>query len=199
MKKLLVTACIIFVSGLFISCKKEKESTAGKVDQIISQQLRSELTNLGMEIFDGNTPPNMEGTITLTPNYLFKSNIQGDPPMNTAFVNYSIKVFAQTSTNDIKILGTGYGGATSEKEESNDAAISGSGNNFSIYGRHTITVGANSIIVANVYSGTLDGSQVKNLKKAFVVVDDSKGGNALLKNGAIRIFYDANKISEFIK
>lgn len=150
-----------------------------------------------MDIFEGSTPPNVEGKITLTPNLLLKSNIQGDPAGNTPFVNYLIKVYDQESSNDIKISAASYGGAGTEYEESLDAAISGNGNNFSIYGRHTITLGSNSVVIANVYSGTVEGSQIKNLKKAFIVVDDSNSGTALLKNGAIRIFFDGNRTSDF--
>lgn len=199
MKKSIVALCILFFSCVLISCKKEKGSGEEKVDQIISQKWISELSKMGMDIYDGGAPPDLEGTITLTPNLLSKSNVQGDPPANTPFVNYSIKLYDQTGSNDIKILSTGYGGATTEKEESEFAAVTGKGNGFSVYGRTTVTVGSNSVVVAIVYSGTIEGNQVKNLKRAFVVVDDSKSGGVLLKNGSIRIFYDGNKTSDFIK
>lgn len=197
MKLSIAFVSLLIYSSILTSCKKNDEPGNEKIDQIISTQWRGELKDLGMDIFEGNTPPDVVGKITLTPNLLMKSNISGDPAVNTQFVNYLIRVYDQTSSNDIKISATSYGGQGTEYEESLDAAISGSGNNFSIYGRHIITLGSNSVVVANVYSGTVDGTQITNLKKAFVVVDDSNSGTALLKNGSIRIFFDGNRTSDF--
>ena len=197
MKRNLIFLLLLTPSVFFISCKKEKKSDSDKLNTIISMEHRSTIKNLGMELYDGDTPPNIVGSVYMTPNYLLKSNITGDPAPNTQFVHYTIKFYDQNASNSVKFSGVGSGGASSEREESQSGVVTGSGNKFTAYGRSTVTVGANSIVIAYVYSGIIDGEIIKDFKKALVVVDDSKGGTALLKNGQSRVFFDANRTSEF--
>ena len=198
MKRNLIFLLLITTSILFVSCKKENKSDSTNLNGVISAEHRSTLANLGMDLYEGENPPNIVGSIYMTPNYLLKSNITGDPQPNTQFVHYTIKFYDQNSSgNTVKFSGVGTGGSSSEREESQSGIVTGSGNKFTVYGRSTVTLGANSIVVAYVYSGIIEGENIKNFKKALVVVDDTKGGNNLLKNGQIRVFYDANKTSEF--
>lgn len=200
MKRNLTFLLLVMTSIFFISCKKEKKSGSDKLNSIISNEHRSTIKNLGMVLHDGDTPPSIAGSVYMSPNYLLKSNITGDPAPNTQFVHYTIKFYDQNSSgNTVKFSGVGSGGASSEREESQSGVVTGSGNKFTAYGRSTVTIGANSVVVAYVYSGIIDGEVIKDFKKALVVVDDSKGGAALLKNGQSRVFYDANRTSEFRK
>ena len=201
MKRNLIFLLLVTTSIFFISCKKEeKKSGSDKLNSIISMEHRSTIKNLGMELNDGDTPPNIVGSVYMSPNYLLKSNITGDPAPNTQFVHYTIKFYDQnTSGNTVKFSGVGSGGSSVEREESQSGVITGSGNKFTVYGRSTVTLGANSVVVAYVYSGIIEGNMIKEFKKALVVVDDSKGGANLLKNGQSRVFYDANRNSEFTR
>ena len=200
MKQNLFFLLLLTTSTFFISCKKEKTSEFDKLNGIISIEHRSTLAGLGMDLYEGENPPNIVGSIYMSPNYLLKSNITGDPQPNTQFVHYSIKFYDQNASgNTVKFSGVGSGGSSTEREESQSGVVTGSGNKFTVYGRSTVTVGANSIVVAYVYSGIIEGETIKNFKKALVVVDDSKGGPNLLKNGQSRVFFDANRTSEFSK
>ena len=198
MKKTFILLLLATTSLFYISCKKEKNSGGEKIDTIISNENRSTLKNLGMVLHEGDTPPNIVGSVYMSPNYLLKSNITGDPAPNTQFVHYTIKFYDQNSSgNTVKFSGVSSGGSSPEREESQTGVVTGSGNKFTVYGRSTVTIGANSVVVAYVYSGILEGDIIRDFKKALVVVDDSKGGSVLLKNGQSRVFYDANKTSEF--
>lgn len=200
MKRNLILLLLISSSIFFVSCKKEKKAESDKLINIISIEHRSTLKNLGMDLYDGDTPPNIVGSIYMSPNLLLKSNITGDPASNTQFVHYTLKFYDQnTSGNTVKFSGVGSGGSSTEREESQSGVVTGSGNQFTAYGRSTVSIGSNSIVVAYVYSGIIEGEIIKNFKKALVVVDDSKGGANLLKNGQSRVFYDGNKTSEFKK
>ena len=198
MKRHLIFLLLLTTSIFFHSCKKESKSESVNLNSVISSEHRSTLANLGMDLYEGGNPPNIVGSVYMTPNYLLKSNITGDPAPNTQFVHYTIKFYDQNSSgSSIKFSAVSSGGSTPEYEESQSGIVTGSGNKFTVYGRSTVTLGANSVVVAYVYSGIIDGETIKNFKKALVIVDDTKGGNNLLKNGQMRVFYDANKTSEF--
>lgn len=200
MKKISFLLLAIVLVTFISSCKKEKNSSSDKVSDIIPLEYRKDLMQLGMTIHDGSTPPDVSGSVYMSPNLLLKSNITGDPAPNTQFVHFTIKFYdLNKSDHSLKVSGVGSGGSSTEREESLTATVTGSGNNFTVYGKSTVTVGSKSVIIANVYSGTIDGNVIKNFKKALVIVDDSKGGAELLKNGQMRIFYDGNSKSEFTR
>ncbi|WP_139352753.1 hypothetical protein [Algoriphagus sp. A40] len=150
------------------------------------------MKDLGMDVFPGNTPPDVTGTYFMIPNLMLRSNITGDVPSNTAFVTYNV-TFSYFNEEDFSIRFVGL--ASGERDESESAVISGSGNNFTVYGRSTTTVGSNSVVLGVMYSGTIEDEKVKNLKRAIIVIDDSKGGPTLMKKGNSRVFHDGDKSS----
>ena len=180
---------------IFAGCEKETsegEELDIKINSVIPQEFVKIVQDLGIEIHRGTTPPIVEGTFNMNPNLLLSTNISGDVPVNTGFVAYRITFFDQSSEgNGIKFNAV----ASGESEASNGAVISGSGNNFTVYGRSTVTVGANSVVLGVVYSGTVEGNSIKNLKRSIVCIDDSNNGGVLLSNGMARVFHDPDKDS----
>lgn len=179
----------------FSSCDKddnEPDVVQAKINNTIPPELVETVKGLGMDVFSGNTPPDLTGNYVMNPNLLLRSNIPSDAPSNTQFVNYGVVFSSQNFTEfTIKFVGT----ASGERDQSDSAIISGSGNNFTVYGRSTTTVGSNSIVLGVMYSGTLEGGKIKNLKRAIVVIDDTNAGLNLLKKGNARVFHDGDKSS----
>lgn len=180
---------------IFASCEKETsegEELDIKINSVIPPEFVKVVEDLGIEVYKGTNPPIVEGTFNMNPNLLLNTNIPGDVSINTGFVAYRITFFDQSSEDfGIKFNAV----ASGESEASNGAVISGSGNNFTVYGRSTVTVGANSVVLGVVYSGIIEGNSIKNLKRAIVCIDDSKNGGVLLSNGMARVFHDPDKDS----
>jgi len=185
---------LFFIIGL-ASCDKDENDpdlVQAKINNTIPAEFVQSVKSLGMDVFSGETPPDVTGSFVMNPNLMLRSNIPNDAPANTQFVNYSINFSSQNMADfSISFVGT----ASGEREESNSAIITGSGNNFTVYGRSTTTVGANSVVLGVMYSGTLENGKIKNLKRAIVVIDDSKAGPNLLKKGSARVFHDGDKNS----
>lgn len=177
------------------SCEKDDKDpnpVQAKINSTIPAEFVESVKGLGMDIFSGDTPPDLNGSFSMNPNLLLRSNITNDAPSNTQFVNYSVTFSGQNmAESTISFIGT----ASGERDVSNSAIITGSGNNFTVYGRSTTTVGANSVVLGVMYSGTLEAGKVKNLKRAIVVIDDSNAGPNLLKKGNARVFHDGDKSS----
>lgn len=177
------------------SCNKDDNDpnlVQAKINKTIPAEFVQTVKSLGMDVFPGDSPPDITGSFVMNPNLMLRSNIPNDAPSNTQFVNYGINFSAQNSTDfSISFVGTSSG----EREESNSAIITGLGNDFTVYGRSTTTVGANSVVLGVMYSGTLEAGKIKNLKRAIVIIDDSNGGPNLLKKGDARVFHDGDKSS----
>ncbi|OOG73673.1 hypothetical protein B0E43_12530 [Algoriphagus sp. A40] len=184
---------LCLVLGL-ASCAEVEEGpdNQAKINNVIPPEFVQTVKDLGMDVFPGNTPPDVTGTYFMIPNLMLRSNITGDVPSNTAFVTYNV-TFSYFNEEDFSIRFVGL--ASGERDESESAVISGSGNNFTVYGRSTTTVGSNSVVLGVMYSGTIEDEKVKNLKRAIIVIDDSKGGPTLMKKGNSRVFHDGDKSS----
>lgn len=189
---------IIALLGLaigFASCSKEDDEPdvlQTKINNTIPPEFVETVKGLGMDVYSGDTPPDISGSFVMNPNLLLRSNITNDVPSNTQFVNYGIS-FSNQNLSDFTISFVGT--ASGEREEGSGAIITGSGDNFTVYGKSTTTVGANSVVLGVMYSGTLEAGKIKNLKRAIVAIDDSNSGTSLLKNGNARVFHDGDKSS----
>lgn len=94
MKKTTLLLLLLLFSVLSFQCKKENAGkSSARIEEIIDKSSQSELQKLGMDIFNGNKPPNVEGVISMVPNLLLKSNIPNDAPANQRFVDYLIKIY----------------------------------------------------------------------------------------------------------
>lgn len=195
MKRNFSTLLILVLALAFTSCKdddKDPNVVQAKINKAVPESYLQIVRGLGMDTNSGDTPPDISGTYLMSPNVLLRSNIPNDAPSNTQFVNYSITFSNQNSANfSISFSGRSSG----ETDSSSSAVIAGSGNDFSVYGQSTTVVGSNSLVLGVIYSGTIENGKIKNLKRAIIVLDDSKGGLNLLKNENSRVFQDGDRSS----
>ncbi len=185
---------VLGLALLLASCADVEEGpdNKAKINNVIPPEFVETVKGLGMDVFPGNEPPDVTGTYFMIPNLMLRSNIPGDVPSNTQFVTYNV-TFSYQDIDDFSIRFVGL--ATGERDESESAVISGSGNNFTVYGRSTTVVGSNSVVLGVMYSGTMEEGKVKNLKRAIIVIDDTNGGPTLMKKGNSRVFHDGDKSS----
>jgi len=186
---------ILCIGLAFSSCSKDDDEPKGvqsKINSVIPEESLRIVRGLGIETYSGDTPPDITGTYLMSPNLLFRSNIPNDAPANSPFQNYTVN-FSNFNASNFSISFTGT--ASGERDTSNSAVIAGSGNNFSVYGQSTTVIGANSIVLGVIYSGTLENGKIKNLRRAIIVLDDTKGAPNLLKKENARVFQDGDRTS----
>jgi hypothetical protein len=143
----------------------------------------------------GVTPPNVEGTYKIRPYILDTSNIASDRP-GTAFLDAVLHLSEQhTSDYSIKLIGEYF---ISQRDTSVVTAISGSGNNFTVYGKVKTYYGSHSAIFAMIMTATKEGDNLKNFKIGIINIDNSNGGGLFIAQGQGRIAHDKDGISEKI-
>ena len=192
----------VFLLGLsIISCKKDKDSVVEdlvkqeildkKIADIIPKEYQDTLTKLGIAINQDVNPPSLAGAFEFKPVKLLKSNRPQDPA-NLAFLDVSIKFFAQDKDNNIKLITKNL---LNTADTSIVTAISGSGNKFTVYGKVKSVQGPNSAIFGVIISGTRDGSALKDIRYGLINIDNSKGGTSFIKQGEARAIFDTDGIS----
>lgn len=195
-------AISFLISVVLFSCSKDdkakgpsnEEILTKKIADIIPQKYLDTLKILGLDVHQGVTPPNVEGTYHIAPNKLDTSNVPNDVP-GTYFSNATVTFSAQSSTDfSIHLIGKNF---LSDADTSIATAISGSGNDFTVYGKVKSVRNNHSAIFALIFTGTKEGANLKNVRVGIINVDNSQGGTGIFINeGLGRIAFDEDHVSE---
>lgn len=191
-----IAALMIFLS----SCKKEKEKTVEeivdeKIENVIPQKYIDTIVNLGMVVYEGKNPPNVNG-IYLMNDLTLKNANTGETPGKT-FLEEKIKLSNQNnSTFNIDAITNSNGTiGTSEK-----TIVTGEGNNFTIWGNFQSKFENDEAVFAKIISGTISEEGIVNLKYCIINVNYIKNvDNKFLTEGKGRFIEDANFLSPRIE
>lgn len=166
-----------------------------RIDNVIPPEIRNQMDPY-ITIYDGNTPPNIEGEYLMSPDELVYNSV-GDYEPGTIFNDLYFKFYNQNMHNNTLDYMEKQGASQSTGA---GAFISGSGNNFSVffntegftnYSDYTV-----NFKTALVISGTKDEGGIKNLQYAFVLVDKSNDPKPhLIPIGGFRVFKDGDNFS----
>lgn len=158
------------------------------IQSVIPQEYIDLLSNY-IPIYDGTTPPNIEGVWLMSPYELYYDS-QGATKEDFKFADNYLKFYNQGSNNTINMMATQNLGDLSVAD---GVFVSGSGNNFTIYFNEYRTHSDGSwLIMASVISGTKSGNTIKNLKDAFIVLDDYDPNDTFMDVGQFRVIEDGD-------
>ncbi len=182
----------------FFACKKDgtpltdEEILNNKISEIIPQEYIDTLIKLGLPINEGTTPVDVTGAYVASPNLLLASNIPTDTK-DMKFLDGYFRLFGQNNKDfSINLLGKNF---LNKADTSIVTAISGVGNNFTVYGKVKSTSGSSSAIFAILLSGTKNGSTITGLKYGLINIDGSKdAAGVFIKEGQARITYDQDGV-----
>jgi len=191
---------LIALQFLFISCMKDDNITLvlpevvhiTPIEEIIPPTVLQNMENY-MPIYDGTTPPNIEGSYKISTTVLVYTS-DGLFSAGDVFVDKYIRFWGQNLATHVlsyeqkEVSSTGTVLATGNSEL---VAVTGSGNNFTAY---FITTGKSSDIytkTATIISGTKTASGITNLYNSFVMLD--KGADPdekIIDINVFRVFKD---------
>lgn len=189
MKKL---SFLTILLALFISsCKKDKlskeEIQSKKIADIIPAKYLDTLKHLGITIHEGTTPPNIEGIYEFKPVKSKASNISSDV-IGSFFANAKVKFFSQSNEDfGIQLIAKNL---LNFNDTSIITAVSGSGDNFTVYGRVKSSAGNDNAIFAIILTGEKNGTSLKNVEWGLINVDNTNGGISFILEGQARLMYD---------
>jgi hypothetical protein len=159
-----------------------------------------------MPIYDGDTPPNIEGIYRCNPDELVYSTYGFSP--GDVFIDAIFQFYNQDMINNTVDYRGAYvdsNGQTHTDITSLESYVTGSGNNFTVFFNVTTTTygeteGHNYDVVtkeAYAVSGTVGENGISNLYWGFVMLEKSADpDNMLVPVGTLRVFKDGNGWSE---
>ena len=145
-----------------------------------------------MPIYDGDTPPNIEGCYLNTPNILYYSNLSNDSP-GSSYSDRYLRFYNQDMINNTvdyeSIQSTSY-------EYSISSYVTGSGNNFTVFFNILGTYDDGTTYKQlKAISGTITESGIANLYYGFYMQDKYDPYGQLVAIGTMRIFMDNDGMS----
>lgn len=140
-------------------------------------------------IYEGTTPPNIEGIWLVSPNELYYESMGGTKDDYNFAPDY-IWFYNQTSDNRLNMDSTQNLGDLSVAE---GVFVSGSGNNFTVYfNEYSVYDDSSWVITATLISGTKNVNSIKNMRKAFVILDKYDPNDELMDLGEFRVLEDGD-------
>lgn len=194
MKQLL---SFLAIALLFSACCKDHSDLIPGQDFIPDDVLRAIEEN-GQTIHKGFNPPALDGRYRLAPAVLVRSNFDDPYLPGHAFLDATIG-FSQYNPGNLTLKVTVSEGSASSGEGSG-SFVSGSGNNFTVYVKVESTdAEGNTVIHADVYSGTLEAGGIRNLQRSYFMIDDNGDPNdRYIEVGNGRLAEDQDGFSEKI-
>ncbi|RZK38445.1 MAG: hypothetical protein EOO90_22315 [Pedobacter sp.] len=191
-----------------VACKKDKndkevaeilkqEKLTKKIQDIIPTQYLDSLKKLGLAINTGTNPAIVEGIYSIKPLILKSTNKINDYAIGTRFLDARLMLFEQTDNLDIKLIGKGFLGIS---DTSIVTAISGTGKDFTIYGKVKAINNNKEAFFAIIFSGTIENNTIKNLSYGLICVSNKNDINdkTFIKEGQGRVVFDSDFVSDRI-
>ena len=160
-----------------------------EMESVIPQEYL-DLMSPYIPIYEGTTPPVIEGIYYISPNltYYDSDNYYSEKAPDHVWF------YDQASDNTLCMQSTQNIGDHSIAE---GIFISGSGNNFTVYfNEYSTYEGGAWLVTATLISGTKSGNYIKNYRKAFVVLDDYDPNDEYMNVGDFRVLEDGDYLSE---
>ena len=190
---------ILILAGL-TGCKKDKTSdkvnSDGLTEEIVNlvpESVLNEIESMGMPIYGGENPPDIENSYLASPFVLKATNIENDYSIGYVFADYYVKFYDQDNNNLSVSMdyingpenGSGYGGY-----------IVGSDNKFSAFFEVSAHLNGTDAKLVHIISGELETNGIKDLYFANFMLDNY--GNTTgywIENGDGRVIYDSDGFS----
>ena len=145
-----------------------------------------------MPIYDGDTPPNIEGCYLNSPNRLYYSNLSGDYP-GDSYPDRYLRFYNQDMINntvDYESI------QLTTREYSVSSYVTGSGNNFTVFfnilGYYE---DGSTYKQLKAISGTITDDGIANLYYGFYMQETYDPYDQLVEPGSMRIFKDNDGMS----
>lgn len=207
MKKVMSTLLVLAVCAtafVNVSCDKDEQQAAipvaqqfdgsyQSIEQFVTPQLLQTMQDMGLQIHDGGTPPNLEGTYLMAPSKLQSSNRPGDVA-DSSFADLYMTFSNQDNSKHTVDFSYDQPSA-GESGVGTGTYVSGDGALFSSFMKQTTTYNGHDAETIMIVSGKITAQGFTEVQQAVFMVNNG-GYSGYIDNGQGRIFYDGDGLVE---
>ena len=199
MKKYSIYSLFIIFALFVYSCKDDQSSLVNEdgltkeIVNLVPDSILTEMKSMGMPIYGGENPPNIENSYVASPFVLKASNRESDEIGHT-YSDYYVK-FHNQDNKSLKINMDYQNGQ--EKGTGMGSYIVGSDDKFSVFIEVNATENEDSKAkLVHVISGKWTSDGIKNLYFANFMLDNYGNTSGYwIENGDGRVIYDSDGFS----
>jgi hypothetical protein len=197
----LLTGTIDVLTNVDLSVVNQKieqiNETIRKIDgdaltTTIPADLLEKLLLLGIEVNNGNNPPNIEGTYLISPSVLVRSNFSDSYSPGYRFIDMQL-TFSDQNNAKMTVDVNSIEGSVSNANGIN-SFITGTATKFSIFSIMNDTMDNSQFV--RIYSGEITSSGIKNVYGALICTVE---GPNTIRRGQGRLHYDSDGFSEKVQ
>lgn len=176
--------------------KENAPNVSVEVQSILSEiksETLAQLKATGMEIHEGNTPPNVEGIYLSSPHILMKAHVGDYYQVGHRWPDYKYRISIQQ--NGYAVLDY----KASDANASGQAVyVTGSGNKFTLYARVSGVEKGIQKMNITVLSGEITPEGIQNFKSSYVLTykEGDTSNRVLMPVGASRVSGDQDKLAK---
>ncbi|WP_288423070.1 hypothetical protein [uncultured Spirosoma sp.] len=173
--------------------------------RLVPRETIDKVRELGVPVYEGRTPPNVEGIYSIAPVYMTKSTVPNEPIKPDGFTDERLRIYNQNTTNltaslDKKSINAN-NGATVGTATGQGTYLAGNGSFFSLFVilDNTRTSTGTRSRTLELYSGELTTTGIRGMQSTLLMLDDygdPKGEYIPVNTG--RAFKDNDGFSERI-
>lgn len=211
---------VVFVISIFASCdlidslKKESNDVEEEdlvefvdgisrdiLDFVSEEELAILEDTLGVTIYRGNNPPQLDFSMKASPMLLTKTNVPNDVQIGHRYADMYMKLYDQNDrefTIEVDYLQMNYeSGDIVATSTGLGSYVIGSGTGFSIFAKiETISQGDETVML-QLFSGRLTNNGVADFQTAILMLENYGRTDRFIPNGTGRAFSDGDDLSEF--
>ncbi len=192
MKNFLLTILALAFSFTLSNCSKNDDGLTNEIKNLVPEHIIDEMKSLGMPIYGGKNPPNIESIFVASPFVLLNSNRENDTPGDTYSDAY-FKFFNQDNKNLTISMDYKNGG---ESGNSMGSYLVGDGSHFSVFVEVNNEISGDRAKMVFVISGEKTEDGIKGLHFANFMLDNYGNENGYwIENGEGRVIYDSDGFS----
>jgi len=193
-QKLKISLFFVFMVSMLIACNKDSFKP---INKIIPEKILDEIAKQ-IPLYEGNTPPTLEGDYVISPCYLLYSSFSTESMDSLPDYSFTLSLQKKKdSTNFIKFVGDN---KLLRIDSCENACLVGSGSNFTAYysikGQHYSGI---TYKAALILSGTKSSEGLKNCYLVLVLLNKSVGTSdtLLMPEGSFRIINDGDNVVKY--
>lgn len=200
MRGIKLTLIYLFAATAIFSCKKGSDPSQVQdngltvdINRIVPDSVLSVITDLGITVNTGETPPVLNNSYSASPFRLKNSTVENDS-LGALFNDFEIS-FSQQNIDSLTISVEYEHGE--ESGSTDEAYIVGTDSSFSVFFSIASEAYGEIVDMTHVVSGTLSEDGIVGFEYVNYMVNNKGNANDLfMENGEARFLYDVDSLAE---
>ena len=194
MKKILALGIAVFFLFFAAGCEDDDsdkildDGLTHEIHELVPPEILETIEELGMPVYGGGNPPNIENIYEIDPLTMLDFNVPGDDSPGAVFATMRSKFYQQDNSKFTIAVDYTSGG---ESGTGLGAFIVGDNNRFTVFAELNSSIEGQDAELVLMFSGKLVSDGIEDAHVANFMIENNEG-DYWIPNGTGRVFHDGD-------